>query len=98
LYSSTSSFQKEIIYSFIAQTSSPCSVEHQRTGAAQARREIARTFSSKGNKGKSTKAKIEGRRRGVPQSECMMSLQFFISSDINLPVAIKMYLSNAKLH
>lgn len=69
-----------------------------RTGAAQARREIARTFSQANDtrEGKSTKAKIEGRRRGVPQSECTMSLQFFISSDINLPVAIKMYLSRTQ--
>lgn len=49
----------------------------------------------KGKKGrKSTKRKdqIEGRGEGASSAECTtMSLQFFISSDINLPVAIKMY-------
>jgi hypothetical protein len=67
-------------------------------------REIAHFRAGKGKKGrKSAKEKIKSKEEGegASSAECTtMSLQFFISSDINLPVAIKMYLlsNQLKLH
>ncbi len=57
----------------------------------------------KGREGNQQKEKIKSKEEdeGASSAECTtMSLQFFISSDINLPVAIKMYLlsNQLKLH